>query len=528
MSTERLSQQDLHPSQSRELCTTKFVSSDNGLAHAYLIPINNDARLAFHGIAELIKQDPTTIPSQCAANLCILPVQTTVHMLSDDDTDTDISGEHKVWDGYYHIRLVKSLSQSQKLMCIVGSGVPRLEDWGVHVLLTLPKNRKTHGVRQRHARFMYEPKPYDNIVIITDEGKEVAVDGRPSTGPCPLMAETTYLDFGSLKYCVRLTAPLEGGLRPQTITQPGVTTPAALTLTPSSSAAMQLVGNYWLGEAIEGGTFGLVSHGRHRHTGERVAVKYGTYRKNAGSRQNEIDVLYHLRNCAQNQGSDLAKHVCNLVEVLHQPGPRVGQVYLIMTPLAEGNMQDLWIQRRPLSIRKAAFRQAVLGVRFVHENGIMHRDLKPTNVVVCEGNPCRAVIVDFGCATFAEESSDHMAGTIGFLAPEIMRLKWWDNATEEDRKQRGALKQFPPYNFKVDVFALGVLGCWLLLGMQVSWKDTAFAPAYLEYYDAMEHFKRPETTSLFELLQAMVDNAPEARPTTQQILAHKAWHEHRD
>lgn len=56
---------------------------------------------------------------------------------------------------------------------------------------------------------MYELKPYNNIIIVTDEGKAVAINGKLSTGLYLLIAETAYLDFKLLKYCIRFTTPLK-------------------------------------------------------------------------------------------------------------------------------------------------------------------------------------------------------------------------------------------------------------------------------------------------------------------------------
>ncbi len=43
----------------------------------------------------------------------------------------------------------------------------------------------------------------------------------------------------------------------------------------------------------------------------------------------------------------------------------------------------------------SAFRDALLGVKFMHDRGWLHRDLKPTNIGLI-GTPLRSVLLDVG------------------------------------------------------------------------------------------------------------------------------------
>ncbi len=72
-------------------------------------------------------------------------------------------------------------------------------------------------------------------------------------------------------------------------------------------------------------------------------------------------------------------------------------------------------------------RRLLEAVRDVHAAGVLHRDLKPTNVVMEGRSP---ILIDFGLARLAEDPRLTMAGTVlgtpGYLAPEVL---YGDHAT---------------------------------------------------------------------------------------------------
>jgi TolB-like protein/Tfp pilus assembly protein PilF len=110
---------------------------------------------------------------------------------------------------------------------------------------------------------------------------------------------------------------------------------------------------------------------------------------------------------------------------IHEIGERDGCCYFSMG-LVEGGQLDGVIKREPMPIRRAAKLIAKLAhtVHYAHEHGILHRDIKPGNILVdAKGEPH---LTDFGLARLTETESDvtrttEVLGTPSYMAPEQAR-----------------------------------------------------------------------------------------------------------
>lgn len=115
----------------------------------------------------------------------------------------------------------------------------------------------------------------------------------------------------------------------------------------------------------------------------------------------------------------------NLYVYLILPYEVGGQLYAIINKL--GSLSE------PLSQFYAA--QIVLALEYLHHCSVIHRDVKPENVLICESGYIK--LADFGFSKILKNRTWTLCGTPEYLAPEIIMAKG--------------------YSFSVDWWALGIL-----------------------------------------------------------------------
>src|SRR5213595_3989295 len=116
-------------------------------------------------------------------------------------------------------------------------------------------------------------------------------------------------------------------------------------------------------------------------------------------------------------------HPC--IVPIYEVGERDGACYFSMG-LVDGGQLDAVAKREPISVRHAAELIVKLArtVSYAHEHGILHRDIKPGNILLdVKGAPH---LTDFGLARLAETESTvtrtmEVLGTPSYMAPEQAR-----------------------------------------------------------------------------------------------------------
>jgi serine/threonine protein kinase len=183
------------------------------------------------------------------------------------------------------------------------------------------------------------------------------------------------------------------------------------------------LGPYEIVSLIGAGGMGEVYEARDARLGRRVALKM-LGAAEIGDERSRERLVQEARAAAQLDHP----HICAVYEV----GEQDGHAFIAMQ-LVEGETLDLRIRRGPMSTATivAIARQVAEALAAAHARGIVHRDIKPQNVMVSSGDYVR--VLDFGLAKSiapAESSQETarqltatglIAGTVPYMSPEQLR-----------------------------------------------------------------------------------------------------------
>jgi TolB-like protein/predicted Ser/Thr protein kinase/Flp pilus assembly protein TadD len=172
-------------------------------------------------------------------------------------------------------------------------------------------------------------------------------------------------------------------------------------------------GDYELLEEIGRGGQGVVFRAWQRSLSRTVAVKIigvGQFATNA-----------HLKRLRREAEAAAKLNHPGIVPI-YEVGERDGTNYFSMR-FVEGDPLDEVVSRGPISVRQAAefIVKVARTVHYAHEHGILHRDIKPGNILLdAHGEPH---LTDFGLARLVEQGSTvtgslEVMGTPSYMAPE--------------------------------------------------------------------------------------------------------------
>lgn len=190
-----------------------------------------------------------------------------------------------------------------------------------------------------------------------------------------------------------------------------------LPIPPPNGLPSRLVGEYEVLGTLGSGGMGEVYKARHRRLDKLVALKVLP-----------IDSRRPCEAAARFQREMKAVGALdhpNVVEAL-DAGEQSGVVYLAMKLIDGVDLERLVRQRGPLPIAEACerVRQAALGLHYLHQRGLVHRDVKPSNLMRTPDGTIK--VLDLGLARWRLEAeaghgltgAGRVLGTPDFLAPE--------------------------------------------------------------------------------------------------------------
>ncbi|XP_059204800.1 myosin light chain kinase, smooth muscle isoform X2 [Centropristis striata] len=193
--------------------------------------------------------------------------------------------------------------------------------------------------------------------------------------------------------------------------------------------------HYSLQEKLGMGKFGLVFKLTHKETGRVCAGKFykGRRAKEREAARKEIELMEFLHH---------PKLVQCLAAYDHKPEMVMVMEFIAGGELFERIVDDNFEHTESASVRY--MQQILEGIAFMHQQNIVHLDLKPENIVCVDTTGTSVKIIDFGlaCKLDGDTPLKVMHGTPEFVAPEVIN--------------------YEPVCLTTDMWSVGVI-CYILL-----------------------------------------------------------------
>ncbi|MEE4418876.1 serine/threonine-protein kinase [Streptomyces bugieae] len=254
-----------------------------------------------------------------------------------------------------------------------------------------------------------------------------------------------------------------------------------------------VAGRYRLTEEIGRGGMGTVWRVQDEVLGRQVALKRLHERPRLSD--GELATLYERM---RREARSAARIVHPNVVVIHDVVDDGGQPCIVMEYVPAVTLGDL-LKKGPAVPPQEAARIGlgmVAALRAAHAAGVLHRDVKPGNVML--GADGRVVLTDFGIAMTADASpltkTGELVGSIHYMAPERIR----------GRKPGPAS----------DLWALGATLYQALEGRPPFDRPTAMEVAYAIAVDPLEPMQR--AGALQPLIEALLAKDPDERPSAEE------------
>jgi serine/threonine protein kinase/Tfp pilus assembly protein PilF len=187
----------------------------------------------------------------------------------------------------------------------------------------------------------------------------------------------------------------------------------------------QVIGHYELLEQLGSGGMAVVFKAKDQKLDRHVALKFLPVQVGIKDQDKERFLLEAKTASALDH-----PNICTIYEINET---MMGQLYIAMG-YYEGETLREKIDRGPLSLKESLdiTRQICLGLAKAHEKEIVHRDMKPANLIITSDGVVK--ILDFGVAKFQHKAqftrTGSIIGTPGYMAPEQAAGQMVDQRTD--------------------------------------------------------------------------------------------------
>ncbi|GAB2291154.1 hypothetical protein Dimus_025413 [Dionaea muscipula] len=179
----------------------------------------------------------------------------------------------------------------------------------------------------------------------------------------------------------------------------------------------RMVGDYIIGPKIGSGSFSVVWKSRHRQSGTEFAIKEIDKRQLNDNLLKEISILKNIAH----------RNIIRLFESIETQQ----KIYLVLEYCDGGDLAG-YLQRHGRvseDVARHFMRQLAAGLQVLRDNHLIHRDLKPHNLLLSsKGATPSLKIGDFGFARYLKPQglADTLCGSPLYMAPEIIQNQKYD------------------------------------------------------------------------------------------------------
>ncbi|XP_020654059.3 serine/threonine-protein kinase 17A isoform X1 [Pogona vitticeps] len=250
------------------------------------------------------------------------------------------------------------------------------------------------------------------------------------------------------------------------------------------------------------GKFAVVKKCVNKESEKEFAAKF--MRKRRKGQDCRLEIVHEIAVLELAQCSDW-------VISLHEVYETSTEMILVLEYAAGGEIFDQCVAEREDAFKekdvKRLMRQILEGVSFLHQNNVVHLDLKPQNILLTNESPLGDIrIVDFGLSRVMMNSEElrEIMGTPEYVAPEIL--------------------SYDPISTATDMWSIGVLAYVMLTGVSPflgNGKQETFLNISQMNINYSEDFDLVSESAV-DFIKTLLVKKPEERATAEECLQH-SW-----
>ncbi|XP_068438518.1 serine/threonine-protein kinase 17A [Clinocottus analis] len=256
------------------------------------------------------------------------------------------------------------------------------------------------------------------------------------------------------------------------------------------------------GRELGRGKFAVVRKCVEKCSGHEYAAKF--MRKRRKGQDCRMEIIHEI---AVLELATASRRVVNLHQVYEMPSEMV----LVLEFAAGGEIFNQCVSDEDDEAFseedvKRLMRQILEGVSFLHQNNVVHLDLKPQNILLTSSSPLGDIkIVDFGLSRMLSGHQElrEIMGTPEYVAPEVLN--------------------YEPISTATDMWSAGVLAYVMLTGISPflgeSKQETFLNISQLNVSYSEEELQQPDRSAL-SFIQTLLRKQPQDRATAEQCLQH--------